>query len=76
MKMKTIPCTVFFDKTRSPIGTLSIDERKLPKGADYVFAIGGIVKEKVGNKITKFELLEISLVPDRNYKKYLEKMAD
>ena len=34
-----------------------------------VFSFGGIVRKKEGNEITEFELLEISLIPDSQYKK-------
>jgi len=69
---KNILVTKSFDKSKA-IGEMIIDGDKLPKGGNYVFAIGGKVLEKKGNKITKFELLEISLIPNFNYKKYLEK---
>lgn len=61
--MKKIIITQLFDK-RKKIGTANISEKDLPRGINYHFEVGGIVKEKIGNRITNFELLEISLVPD------------
>jgi hypothetical protein len=60
MKKKIVPVTKHFSK--KAIGELMIDEDELPKSADYRFEIGGIVKEKKGDTIIKFQLREVSLI--------------
>jgi len=74
---KTVLVTRDFDKSELPIGELiPRDDVEVPYGS--VFALGGEVlemeKDKDGNTIiTKFGLLEISLIPDTNYIEYLKR---
>jgi hypothetical protein len=70
--MKTLRVTIDFDQNRT-IGTLDIDETKLPKGDTYCFAIGG---RKHDPQYGDFELMEISLVTDENYLKYLKSIYE
>lgn len=69
--MKKILVTKNFDINHT-IGYLHILEKELPKGADYIFSIGGKVIEKEGNVIKKFELTQVSLIPEYSYKNYLK----
>jgi hypothetical protein len=69
-KMKTIPITKDYDPSKK-IGEAKIDMTEFDK-PDFVFAPEIRILEKVGNKITKVELVSISLIPDKQYKKWEE----
>lgn len=71
--MITIPVTLGFDNSNI-IGTMEVDETKLPPTTDYCFAIGYYCKgvDDKG-KVIDFELREISVVLDRSYRNYLDK---
>ncbi len=67
---KTYPVTTRFDGT--PIGQLILmDGVTLPEGANYSFEVGGVIVEKDGNRIKRFDLREISLIikNEDNYEK-------
>lgn len=65
--MKTVPVLLNFDASEV-IGTLQVDEAKLPPGHGYVFAIGYIV----GNEDSDDKLYSVSLQTDEQYLAYLE----
>ena len=70
---KEIIVTRGFNQAEPPIGKLLLrDDVEIPYNS--VFAIGGRLLEQDENgNITKFELLEVSLIPDDNYKKFLQR---
>lgn len=75
--MKTIPVTVGFDGKREPIGTMEIDETKLPAGCNYVFALGGMVNSGIPGtpcaevKGDDFDLRQVAVVDDKDYLSFL-----
>ncbi len=71
--MREIIVTKNFNQSEPPIGKLLLmDGVEIPYNS--VFALGGIIHEKDKNgNITKFELVEVSLIPDDNYIKFLER---
>ena len=71
MKSKDIIITKNFDRKKVVGKAKLLSNIIIPYNS--VFAIGGRILEQKGNKITKFELLEISLISDTNYKKFLER---
>lgn len=64
--MIQVPVTIEFDDTKR-IGTLEIDETRLPEIPSFHFALKGEVLEKQDGVITKFRLLGISLLPDSKF---------
>jgi len=72
----SVPVTMNYDSNK-PIGELRVDKRFLPKGAGYLFAVGGICKDsrmewndRLGREIqviTDFELTEVTLLPESRY---------
>lgn len=74
--MRTIPVLMNFDQ-QQPIGTMTIDETRLPPGMGYVFSLGAraldteIVNGAV--RVTRAELLCVSLQTDEQYLACLER---
>lgn len=72
MKKATIPVTMNFAKDlSSQLGVMEFDKDRLSEdlGVGYHFEPGFKILEKKGKKITKAELLEISLVFDKKKRK-------
>ncbi len=82
-KRRELPVTVEFNKDKV-IGRLTLFDNAPEIPLNYTFAIGGIIKprgiKKFYNKKTKkweahivdYELREISLISDKNYKSFLD----
>lgn len=73
--MITIPVLLNFDQ-QTPIGSLTLDETKLPiKNTNYVFALGYLANTV--EKITpveffgEYKLISVALQTDEQYLKYL-----
>ena len=64
--MKTIPVTIGFDSAQT-IGTMTIDETKLPPGANYHFALGYSAQRIADGVPTEVEVREVSLVDDSKF---------
>jgi hypothetical protein len=72
----TVPVTADYNSANQ-IGELRVDKRYLPKGAGYLFAVGGVCKDshmewnmKLGRHIrviTDFDLMEVTLLPESRY---------
>ncbi|MFL6117780.1 MAG: hypothetical protein ACJ786_41475 [Catenulispora sp.] len=77
MKEVVLPVTIDFAKdAASQLGRIVLDADKLPRHANYVFAIGfRPIRSHQENGITVYDdvtLTEVSLVPDDRYFKYLQ----
>jgi hypothetical protein len=81
--MKTFPVTVNYGKdTDSQIGTITLDMDRVPQGAAYCFAIGGICRDagmewdtalqRKIYTIRELELTEVSLISEKEYYDYLK----
>lgn len=73
--MITIPVLLGFDSTQL-IGTLTLDETKLPPGVGYVFSLGYSPTEFEGDPLRDFnvkkaDLMCVSLQSDEQYLAYL-----
>ena len=69
---KQIPITINFDNERI-IGFADIDLSKIPKQPNYVFSIAVMVKDALADgTITDSELVQLALMHQDDYKKYLE----
>ena len=66
--MITVPVLLNHDYD-SPIGCVTLDETKLPTNPDYTFSLGYRLYEN------SHQLMEISVVPDQEYKRFLDKQA-
>lgn len=62
--MITVPVLLEFDEGQE-IGTMQLDETKLPQRPNYVFAIGF-------HMATPHRLMCVSLVNDKKYLEYLD----
>lgn len=54
------------------IGMAEIEEDLLPQNPYYCFSLGYVAKEYTDGKISKYKLLEISVIPDTLYIEYLK----
>ena len=71
--MKKIPITINYDRTKPPIGCIELAENfDMSKFADGYILAPGYIKEKIkdisGNYHGKITLMEMSLIPYKNYK--------
>lgn len=75
--MIEIPITIGHDYTKI-IGTMNIDETKLPPTADFCFGLGVRVHEYFTDTngvkvISKFDMVEVSIVDNLEYFNHLNK---
>lgn len=66
-----VPVTVGFCQNTPPIGVVKILKSALPDTPNFVLSIGGKILERIDGEVTKFEILEFSLISDEEYKGYL-----
>lgn len=66
-----VPVTVGFRRDTPPIGVVKILKSALPEKPNFVLSIGGKILERIDGEVTKFEVLEFSLISDEEYKGYL-----
>jgi hypothetical protein len=64
--MIRVPVLLGFDHAR-PIGTLELDEKQLPPGAGYHFALGYTILERENGVTTQIELVCVGLTPDDKF---------
>ena len=68
----TVPIYDQFDK-RKPIGTVTIQKSAIPETPDWVLALGcKITARATTGEVTRYELKEMGMVTDANYKAYLD----
>lgn len=76
--MRTIQVVQEFDSSNA-IGTMVIDETKLPPGDGYVFALAYLVKkshvEDGKPVVDEMELYQVSLMSDERYLAYLKSVG-
>jgi hypothetical protein len=65
--MIRVPVLLGFNHAQQ-IGTLEVDEKQLPPGAGYHFALGYRVLEHNGAFAEKIELLCVGLTPDDQFR--------
>jgi uncharacterized HAD superfamily protein len=69
--MITLPVTVGFSfDEKDIIGSITLDETKLPALPEYCFSIG--YRLTVNKDSTDYTLMNISLISDNDYIKYLQ----
>lgn len=68
--MKTIPILLHFDSTNQ-IGMVTIDETKLPPGAEYCFVLTLGFRPQ-SDRPEDVEITSVSIQTDKQYTKYLE----
>jgi hypothetical protein len=54
------------------IGKAEIEEDFLPSSPEFCFSLGYVAKEFTDGRVSKYKLLEISVIPDKLYIEYLK----
>lgn len=67
-----VPITQGFRRDLPPIGTVKILKSALPEDPNWILSLG----YKIGDGVSgKYELMELSLISDSEFKGYLEQKA-